>query len=158
MNMPHVLAGKPVLVTGGAGFIGSQLVGDLLALGADVRVLDNESRGTKANLEDVGFEIREGRNYFRADLREESGLRYFKDMHTVYHLAADVGGIAYKPVPDEGERKADNGRFDSLYGHLRRPMSIAEGIRHYVDWCLSHEDWWRTADAEVARRGMAIVG
>lgn len=91
----HILSGKPVLVTGGAGFIGSQLVKDLLAVGAEVVVLDNESRGSKANLEDVGFEIRVNQNYFKADLRDQDSQKYFKDFHTVYHLAADVGGIAY---------------------------------------------------------------
>jgi GDP-D-mannose 3', 5'-epimerase len=91
----HNLAGKPVLVTGGAGFIGSQLVSDLLAVGADVKVLDNESRGAKENLENVGFEIQPGKNYFQADLRDSYAQRHFRDVHTVYHLAADVGGIAY---------------------------------------------------------------
>ncbi|WP_375493023.1 NAD-dependent epimerase/dehydratase family protein [uncultured Nostoc sp.] len=91
----HYLSEKPVLVTGGAGFIGSQLVSDLLAIGADVKVLDNESRGTKANLENVGFAIQPGKNYFVADLRDPSAHKYFRDIHTVYHLAADVGGIAY---------------------------------------------------------------
>ncbi len=91
----HILTGKPVLVTGGAGFIGSQLVSDLMEVGAHVVVIDNESRGSKANLENVGFDIRVNKNYFKIDLRDPESQRYFQDFHTVYHLAADVGGIAY---------------------------------------------------------------
>jgi len=91
----HYLSGKPVLVTGGAGFIGSQLISDLMDVGAEITVIDNESRGSKANLEDVGFEIQENRNYFNVDLRDPSSQKYFQGFHTVYHLAADVGGIAY---------------------------------------------------------------
>ena len=50
--------GLPVLVTGGAGFIGSHLVRGLLAAGANVLVLDNFSNGSMDNLE--GLERRLG--------------------------------------------------------------------------------------------------
>ena len=45
------IQGLKVLVTGGAGFIGSHIVDDLVANGADVRVFDNFSSGTMKNLE-----------------------------------------------------------------------------------------------------------
>ncbi|EKM93973.1 NAD-dependent epimerase/dehydratase family protein [Stutzerimonas degradans] len=46
------MAERPVLITGGAGFIGSNLVDALLARGYAVRVLDNLSTGKRSNLPD----------------------------------------------------------------------------------------------------------
>lgn len=93
----HLLKGKPILVTGGSGFIGSNLVKKLMEVGAEVYVVGGDgSRGGRRNLEDVGFSIREGINYFNMDLRSQENCRkIIKDMHTVYHLAAKIGGIAY---------------------------------------------------------------
>ncbi len=93
----HALKGKPVLITGGSGFIGCNLVKKLVEVGAEVHIAGgNGSRGGRRNLEDVGFDIREGINYFKVDLRSESdSRRVIKDMHTVYHLAANIGGISY---------------------------------------------------------------
>ena len=48
---------KKVLVTGGAGFIGSNLVKELLARGYAVKVLDNFSSGKRDNLKPFGKDV-----------------------------------------------------------------------------------------------------
>jgi len=81
-----------VLVTGGASFIGSHLVTDLVEAGADVRVADDFSSGERANLTGVAdrIEILEGnlKNSTFADTATEG-------IDTVFHLAADHGGRGY---------------------------------------------------------------
>ena len=73
------------LVTGGAGFIGSHVVDRLLALGHDVRVIDNLSTGHERNLAHVASDI----EFFRADLRDgDACRRAVQGVDTVYHVAA----------------------------------------------------------------------
>jgi UDP-glucose 4-epimerase len=71
------------LVTGGAGFIGSNLVRALLERGDDVRVLDNFSTGNRANLEGLDVEIVEGE--LRSYERVHNAVR---GTEVVYHLGA----------------------------------------------------------------------
>ena len=71
------------LVTGGAGFIGSNLVRALLERGDDVRVLDNFSTGNRANLEGLDVEIVEGE--LRSYERVHNAVR---GSEVVYHLGA----------------------------------------------------------------------
>ncbi len=54
------LAGRRVLVTGGAGFVGSNLVHRLIGVGARVTVLDDLFTGRRENLPADGFEFVEG--------------------------------------------------------------------------------------------------
>lgn len=80
-------AGKKVLVTGGAGFIGSNLTDRLLAEGAFVRVLDNFSTGYRKNLaaaeKSSCFELIEG------DIRDRKSCDIAtKGMDYVLHQAA----------------------------------------------------------------------
>lgn len=81
------LQGKTVLVTGGAGFIGSHLTDALLAAGCHVRVLDNFSTGHRENLssalEDPAFTLIEG------DIRDMAVCRHaVQGCDYVFHEAA----------------------------------------------------------------------
>ncbi len=74
-----------VLVTGGAGFIGSHLVQRLLAGGHQVRVLDSFYTGRRANLEDVASEI----ELIDGDIRDLERTRgATTGCEAVFHLAA----------------------------------------------------------------------
>ena len=71
-----------VMVTGGAGFIGSHLIKRLLKDGHNVVSLDNYSTGKEENHQ-------EGCKYVDADIRDVIDFDYFmEDVDVVYHLAA----------------------------------------------------------------------
>lgn len=75
----------PVLVTGGAGFIGSHLVDRLVSLGARVRVLDNLSNGSMSNLRKVQTVI----DFMEGDIRDiEVCRRAAQGCHYAFHQAA----------------------------------------------------------------------
>ena len=71
------------LVTGGAGFIGSNLVHALVERGNDVRVLDNFSTGSRGNLEGLDVDVVEGE--LRSYERVHAATR---GVEVVYHLGA----------------------------------------------------------------------
>lgn len=74
------------LVTGGAGFIGSHLVGRLLAEGYRVRVLDNLSTGKKSNLDSSLSRI----EWIEGDLENENGVRKAAEgVDYVFHVGAN---------------------------------------------------------------------
>jgi len=77
-----------VLVTGGAGFIGSHLTDALIARGDQVVALDNFSTGSTANIKHItkNFEIIDG-DIRNKDLINES----IKDVDLVFHMAAALG-------------------------------------------------------------------
>lgn len=71
-----------ILITGGAGFIGSHLAGELLALGHTVGVYDNLRTGKRENLP-------QQINFFNGDIRDyESLAGVMQDYQIVFHLAA----------------------------------------------------------------------
>lgn len=86
---PLLSAGEPVLVTGGAGFIGSNLVDRLLAAGHPVTVYDDLSTGQREFLERAATSPR-----FRlveANLHDQATLQVAMQGQTmVFHLAANA--------------------------------------------------------------------
>ena len=99
--MSDVWTGQRVLVTGGASFIGSHLVDALVRRRASVRVVDDLSSGSAANIRrhlvDGTVELLD------ADLREPGVARLaVEGIEVVFHLAADHGGRGYVDTHQAG--------------------------------------------------------
>lgn len=81
------IKGRRVLVTGGAGFVGSHLAERLIREGAHVRVLDNFSTGDRRNLSEIirGIELVEG------DIRDREVVRkVVEGVELIFHEAAQI--------------------------------------------------------------------
>jgi UDP-glucose 4-epimerase len=130
-----------VLVTGGAGFIGSNLVRALLERGDDVRVLDNFSTGFRSNLDGLDVEIVEGE--LRSYERVHNAVR---GVELVFHLGAlgSVPRSVQDPLTssavnvegtlnvllaarDEGVKRVVYSSSSSVYG-TRRELPVTEGL------------------------------
>jgi UDP-glucose 4-epimerase len=83
MTVALAVVSRTVLVTGGGGFIGSNLVRSLLERGDRVRVLDNFSTGRRENLEGLDVEVVEGE--LRSYERVHAAVR---GAEVVFHLGA----------------------------------------------------------------------
>jgi len=102
-----------ILVTGGAGFIGSHLVDHLMSMGYEVRAFDNLSAGKLSNLaqwsEDTNFQ------FFEGDLLDLSSIKSALDGCTaVYHLAANPEVRSYKASPMDHFTQNIKGTFNLL--------------------------------------------
>jgi UDP-glucose 4-epimerase len=82
-----------ILVTGGAGFIGSNLVEDLLASGEKVTVLDNMDTGSTLNLKELGGNL----EVIEADCADTSRLDLKPE--AIYHLGIPSSSPMYKKNP-----------------------------------------------------------
>jgi nucleoside-diphosphate-sugar epimerase len=88
---------KKYLVTGGTGFIGSALVKSLLDKGADVRSLDNDSRGARRRLGKAAKDV----DLIKGDIRDPRAvMKAAKGVDSIAHLAYVNGTEFFYTKPD----------------------------------------------------------
>ncbi len=85
------------LVTGGAGFIGSHLCGDLLEKGYRVICLDNLLTGSKKNLEPLSG----NKNFEFIEADVAKGIPEIGEVDYIFHLASPASPVDYQNHPEE---------------------------------------------------------
>tara|TARA_R100001443_G_scaffold115574_1_gene133662 strand:+ start:1253 stop:2248 length:996 start_codon:yes stop_codon:yes gene_type:complete len=107
--MKNYWKNKNILITGAAGFIGSNLAKDLVSEGASLFLVDNLERGKMEYITSIFSKV----YFLNGDLRDEDFCeKICKNKDIVIHLASKVGGIGYytsKPY----EVMNDNIKIDS---------------------------------------------
>jgi UDP-glucose 4-epimerase len=91
-RLVHAYAGRRILVTGGASFIGSHLSELLVQSGGKVTVADDLSSGKRENLDAIASNI----NFLKGDLRQTNfAAAATEGQEVMFHLAASHGGRGY---------------------------------------------------------------
>src|SRR5688572_1064023 len=99
------------LVTGGAGFIGSNLADELIRQGAKVRIIDNFVTGYRENLEDIRGDF----DFIEADLNDDRALQSaIADVEIVFHQAALPSVPRSVENPAETHQACVNATFNLL--------------------------------------------
>jgi UDP-glucuronate decarboxylase len=132
--------GKRVLVTGGAGFIGSHLCRRLLARGDEVVCVDNFYTGRKSNVLDLLgnplFEI----------LRHDITFPLYAEVDQIYNLACPASPIYYQFDPVQTTKTSVHGAINmlGLAKRLKAPILQASTSEVYGDPEVhpQHESYW----------------
>lgn len=99
------------LVTGGAGFIGSNLAEELIRQGAHVRILDNLITGRRENLDEIPGDF----DFIEGDLNDDSALRRaLEGVEVVFHQAALPSVPRSVDDPAETHLACADGTFNLL--------------------------------------------
>lgn len=99
---------KRILVTGGAGFLGSHLCKKLVEQGNDVICMDNYFTGTKKNIEDLI-----GHKYFEL-VRHDVTHPYFCEVDEIYNLACPASPVHYQYNPIKTTKTSVMGAINML--------------------------------------------
>ena len=99
---------KRILVTGGAGFLGSHLCDDLVAKGHDVLCVDNFYTGTKANIAHLL-----GHPYFEL-IRHDVTFPLYVEVDEIYNLACPASPIHYQRDPVQTTKTNVHGAINML--------------------------------------------
>ena len=112
--------GRRVLITGGLGFIGSNLAARLVALGADVLLVDSLTPDYGGNLFNIDA-IRHAVRVNVSDVRDANSMQYLvRDQQVIFNLAGQVSHIDSMRDP-----------YTDLEINCRSQLSILEACRHY---------------------------
>ncbi len=109
-----------VIVTGGAGFIGSHLCGRLLEENHEVVCVDNLSTGRRENIWHLRGR-RPGFTFLKADVCLP--LEWPREVHYVFHLASPASPVAYLRMPVE------TASVNSLGTHQMLGLACRRGAR-----------------------------
>lgn len=132
--------GKRVLVTGGAGFIGSHLCERLLEAGHEVLCLDNYYTGSRRNvahlLDNSAFEL----------LRHDVTFPLFVEVDEIYNLACPASPIHYQHDPVQTTKTSVHGAINMLGLAKRRRAKIFQASTSEVygdpTWHPQPEEYW----------------
>lgn len=132
--------GKRVLVTGGAGFLGSHLVDRLLEKGHEVLCVDNLFTGTKRNIEHLHSEPR-----FEF-IRHDVTFPLYVEVDEIYNLACPASPIHYQYDPVQTTKTSVHGAINmlGLAKRLRCRILQASTSEVYGDPAIhpQTEDYW----------------
>jgi UDP-glucose 4-epimerase len=135
---------KSVLITGGAGFIGSHLVDAFLEQDCDVIVLDNFSTGRPQNLDHVKGKI----SIIECDISQSGQWQdIFDNVENVFHLAALADIVPSIENPDTYYQSNVNGTFNVL--EACRKHNVKKIVYSASSSCYGIPDncpTWETAD------------
>ena len=112
-----------VLMTGGSGFLGSEMCRNIVAAGHTLRVLDDHSRGKPARLEHFGDKI----ELVDGDVRNYDAVRAATEgCEVVWHLAYINGTRYFYEKPDAVLEVGIEGTLNSI------KAALDAGVRRYV--------------------------